>query len=40
MATAVFCLEQQNLKEKREIHAAGGTEEAVQMRGLVFSRAG
>lgn len=40
MATAVFCLEQQNLKEKREIHATGGTEEAVQMRGLVFSRAG
>lgn len=39
-ATAVFCLEQQNLKEKREIHATEGIEEAVQMRGLVFSRAG
>lgn len=36
MATAVFCLEQQNLKEKREIHAAGGTRGSTDERTGVF----
>lgn len=39
MATAVSCLEHQNLMEKREIGATGATKEGVQRGGLVLYRA-
>lgn len=39
VSPAVFCLQQQNQKEKREISRTGATEEGLKVRGPVLSRA-